>query len=434
MITRRTKVQLMIFAIITLLGVSYVGARYAQLDRLVLDDNYQVTATFADSGGIFAGAEVSYRGVTIGKVDRLELDEDGVAVVLAIDNAYDAIPADTGAIVGNRSAVGEQYVELQPRVDEGPFLKEGSTIDVSRTAIPISSTELLTNTQRLVSSVDRDDLRTVVRELGAAFNDGGEDLSRLIDSSNSFIAAANDNFDLTTRLVRDSNVVLSTQLDKASAIRDFSRDLALFSGTLADSDAALRRVITNGSATATQLRTFLRDNDVNLSRLLNNLVTTGEITVKHLDGIEMVLVAYPYVMAGGFAVIDKTASTGQFDAHFGLILTQDSEVCTNGYQGTDKRYPQNTGNRPMNEQARCADPASVSNPRGAQNAPRARVAPGSASAADAQVIGSYDRSTGRFTFSDEEPTKPVTYTGGAGAAFGKESWKWLLLQPFVPQQ
>ena len=35
MIARRTKVQLAIFALITMLGVSFVGAKYAQLNRLV---------------------------------------------------------------------------------------------------------------------------------------------------------------------------------------------------------------------------------------------------------------------------------------------------------------------------------------------------------------------------------------------------------------
>ena len=44
MITRRTKVQLLVFAIITLLGVTYVGARYAQLDRLIVDQSYTVVA------------------------------------------------------------------------------------------------------------------------------------------------------------------------------------------------------------------------------------------------------------------------------------------------------------------------------------------------------------------------------------------------------
>ena len=68
MITRRTRIQLMVFVLITLLGVSYVGARYARLDRLVFDDSYTVVAHFADSGGIFAGAEVTYRGVRVGQV------------------------------------------------------------------------------------------------------------------------------------------------------------------------------------------------------------------------------------------------------------------------------------------------------------------------------------------------------------------------------
>ena len=42
MITRRTKVQLLVFALITLVGVSFVGARYARLDRLVERRDMQV--------------------------------------------------------------------------------------------------------------------------------------------------------------------------------------------------------------------------------------------------------------------------------------------------------------------------------------------------------------------------------------------------------
>jgi phospholipid/cholesterol/gamma-HCH transport system substrate-binding protein len=36
-ITSRTKKQLLVFVFITLVGVAYVGARYARLDRLVYD-------------------------------------------------------------------------------------------------------------------------------------------------------------------------------------------------------------------------------------------------------------------------------------------------------------------------------------------------------------------------------------------------------------
>lgn len=432
MISRRTKIQLVIFLAITLLGVSFVGARYAHLDAVLVDRTYTVHAHFADSGGIFSQAEVTYRGVTVGRVGRMKLTNDGVDVNLEIDNGHDNIPADTMAIVGNRSAVGEQYVELQPRTDSGPYLKDGSIIQESSTAIPISATKWLLDTDKLVRSVPRRDLKTVVSEFGAAFHNGGDDLTRLIDTSSSFIDAANENFDITTKLINQSNVVLNTQLDKASAIRSFAHDLALFTHTLAAHDPDLRRVIENGSATANQLRSFLEENKVDLAKLFNNLVTTGELQIKHLAGTRMLMILYPYAVAGGFIV--NAPENGVYNAHFGMILTQDPPVCHHGYESTKQRDP-NSGRDPhvpMNTKAHCAEPASTSNPRGAQHAPR--VAPDT-SVDPGPAVATYDRDTGKLRWHDGTPGGPtVTYTGGAGAALGRESWKWLLLQPLMPQQ
>ncbi|HJR40191.1 MAG TPA: MlaD family protein [Nocardioidaceae bacterium] len=425
MITKRTKVQLMVFLLITMVGVSYVGARYARLDRLFFDDSYRVVAHFQESGGIFEGAEVTYRGITVGKVGDMVLTEQGVDVLLDIDNDTAPIPADTGALVGNRSAVGEQYVELQPNVDDGPFLEDGSEIADAETDTPISSTKLLVDLDKMVNSVNKDSLRTVVSEMGKAFNGTGENLGQIIDTSNSFIRTANANFDITEALIQDSNTVLRTQIDSTSSIKSFARDLALLSDTLVTSDSDLRRVINNGSATANQLRTFLEENEVNLGQLINNLVTTGEIVVEHLDGIEQILVLYPYVVEGGYTVVDKDEQTGLYDAHFGMILTQEPHVCKEGYEGTDTRPPQDLRDLPMNEDARCTEPQSQSSARGAQHAPRAGAA------YRAPVIGTYDSETGTVTYSDEGPSDSVTYTGGAAAAFGEDSWKWLLLQPLA---
>jgi phospholipid/cholesterol/gamma-HCH transport system substrate-binding protein len=418
MTTGRTKIQLAIFLAITLAGVSFVGARYAKLDRLVVDNSYHVTARFADSGGIFQNAEVNYRGVQVGRVGKLVLTKDGVDVVLDIDKSSDKIPSDVLAKVGNRSAVGEQYVELQPQTDDGPYLEDRSTIPVEHTSIPISSSKWLLDTDRLVNSVDKQSLQTVVGELGAAFNGTGDDLGQIIDTSASFIRTANENFDITTALIKDSNLVLQTQLDKASAIRSFSRDLALVSDTLAARDADLRTIIANGSATANQLRTFLERNKVYLGQLINNLVTTGEIAVKHLAGTEMILVLYPYVVAGAYTVVDKSSDSGQYDAHFGMVLTNDPAVCHTGYDPGERRSPQDGSNRRMDMDARCTEARTKSNPRGAAWAPR--PAP----------IATYDNGTDELTWSASATTPTVTYDGGA-SLYGKDSWKWLLMQPFA---
>ena len=136
-------------------------------------------------------------------------------------------------MVGNRSAVGEQYVEIQPQVDTAPYLHNDSEIAQDDTRTPIATEKLLGDITNTVESVNKPALKTTVTELGKAFGGTGQDLQRIIDTGNSFIKSANDNFDVTTALIKDSNTVLHGQIDSASAIRTFARDLSLFSGTLA---------------------------------------------------------------------------------------------------------------------------------------------------------------------------------------------------------
>ncbi|MBM9460941.1 MCE family protein [Nocardioides sp. zg-536] len=434
MITRRTKVQLVVFALITLVGVSFVGARYAQLDRLVVDRSYTVVAHYPTSGGIFSGAEVTYRGVQIGKVGELVLTEDGVDVVLEIDKEWDRIPADTIALVGNRSAVGEQYVELQPQVDGGPFLADGSEID--DVATPIATEKLLADISATVASVDREALQTTVAELGRAFGGAGEDLQKIIDTGNSFIETADENFDLTTALIRDANTVLNGQIATESSLRTFADQLSKFSGALAGADDDLRTVIDNGSVTATQLRTLLEQNGVELSELLANLVATNEVVVQHLPGLKQMLVVYPWAVLGGLTVVGKKSpsegGSGFYDAHFGLVLSQEipglpgPALCREGYV-KERRHPESDrGNAPMPSDARCTEPITKSNPRGPQNLPR--IAPAAIGTDD--VVASYDATTGELTWgaSGAAPTARGSVTP---PSLGKDSWKWLYVQPML---
>jgi phospholipid/cholesterol/gamma-HCH transport system substrate-binding protein len=417
-ISRQTKLQLMVFGLISVLGLSFTGVRYAGLGRFFQDQGYVVSADFSDSGGIFKGAEVTNRGVPQGKVVSLKLQRDGVRVGLRMKPGT-KIPKDVKAFVGNRSAVGEQYVDLQPQTDKGPYLHDGSQIAVTDTRTPLPTQKLLGDISHTVESVDRGSLRTTVHEFGLAFAGTGPDLQRIIDTGTSFIHAANRNFDVTTALIKDGNTVLRTQSDKGSAIRSFAQNLALFSGVIADNDNALRALIDNGSATANELRTFLEENQVDLGGLINNLVTTGEVVVKHLPGIRQILVLFPYEVASGFTVTAKNAEG--YDARFGFVLNPSPAVCHKGYDPKEWRSPTDGSNKPMDTDAHCAEPPSKTNARGAQNAPRAgadyRPAP----------VASYDVQTGQLTWAD--PSDPVVQDAIAGADYGRNSWDSLLLAP-----
>ncbi|MEP6666795.1 MAG: MCE family protein, partial [Nocardioidaceae bacterium] len=309
----------------------------------------------------------------------------------------------------------------QPRTEDAPYLHEGSQIGRDDTRTPLAATTLLVDLDQLVNSVDKNDLRTVIDQLGTAFKGAGPDIATIIDTSNSFIETAYAHLDVTKSLIKNSKVALQTQLDSASSIRSFAKDLRLFSDTLASSDKDLRTVIDKGGAAARDIRLLIEDNQDQLAALINNLITTGEISSARVKGIRQILVLYPYVVEGGYTVVAKDPQTGLYDAHFGLVLTNDPVVCHQGYN-TQQRDPNDTSERPMNEDARCSEPQAQSNARGAQNAPAYNRAP---------VVAKYDPETGRLTPTSVDPSANVASTGGQQQLLGEDSWKWLLLGPLA---
>ena len=428
-ISRTVRIQLLAFGAITVLGIGYAGADYVGLGKSIVDPGYTVQADFAQTGGIFTNAEVTYRGVPVGRVGGIHLDGTGVLVDLNIDHGTQ-IPADTIAVVADRSAVGEQYVDLQPKSDSGPYLTGSSTIQRANTRTPLPTTTLMVNLDRLVNSVNKQDLTITIDELGNAFNGTGPDLQRLIDSGNSLIKTAAANLPQTTALIQQLDTVLRTQVDEGSSLTSFSRDLAALTGQVRASDPDLRKVLDNGVSAAGELQNLLQTTQPTLGVLLGNLITTGQIVEARLPGVQQLLVTYPVVVAQGFTTVP-----GDGTAHFGLVLNLNNpQSCR---YDTTQRVPQDTSYRPANTSVQCtAPPSSGTDVRGAQNVPvpGASGALNDATTFGANGISSYmtgtDPLTGAALGPDGKPVQ-IAANGGEATLLGKDSWQWMLLGPMA---
>jgi phospholipid/cholesterol/gamma-HCH transport system substrate-binding protein len=411
-----TKVQLLAFLLITMLGVSVLSAKYVGLTERLFGTGPTVAVDLAQSGGIFAGSEVTYRGVKVGRVEALELRKDGVRVRAKLDSGT-RIPKDTIAVVENRSAVGEQYLDFQPRSTKGAALAEGDVVPMRDTRTPIRVDQLLLDVDQTVSSVDREKLGIVVDELGDAFAGGGSDLQRLIDHGTSLSAAATDALPETIKLLDDGKVVLTTQRETASSIKTFATNFANLSETLRDSDPDLRRILDRGVVASKELDGLIVENQGNLAQLVANFITIGQITNSRIDGIEQMFVTYPEVVVGGFTVVP-----GDGTAHFGLQLNSNPPACTRGYEGTRKTDPAQVSDLPaVNTNARCTLPrGSTSAVRGAQNSPGVTRSPGSSFP---MAYGNQPLSPGTAAQSDAPHVRvPVAPTEVTGAG----SWDWIL--------
>ncbi|MFC6088857.1 MCE family protein [Saccharothrix lopnurensis] len=364
MVTRRIRAQVALFTVIALLGVSYVSAEYAGL--LVLDDGYAVRLELARTGGLFSGGEVTYRGVPVGRVGEIRLGDGQVEAELRIDADTPPILADLEAVVANRSAVGEQYVDLRPRGGTGPYLGDGSVIPKGRTTLPPPVEKVLTSMDDLARSVPVGALRTVVDELDTALRGVGPDLQALLDATAEFIAAATAHLPQTTRLLDDSVTVLQTQLDHSAAIDSFAADAALVAERLRASDGDLRRVIAAAPGAAAEVSAVLRESGPDLGVVLANLLTTADVLATRQGQLEQVLVSVPDAVSVGASAL------GGGQASFGLALTFfEPPPCEEGYGGTTRRSGVDTAPAPFNTGASCTLPrGSATGVRGSQHAPR----------------------------------------------------------------
>jgi phospholipid/cholesterol/gamma-HCH transport system substrate-binding protein len=452
-LNRGVKVQLVVFALITVLGVSYTAVRYVGVGREVLNRGYVAYVDLTDSGGIFTNAEVTYRGVTVGRVGPIELTRDGLRVRLNLDRGHH-IPRDSIAVVANRSAVGEQYIDLRPRSDGAPYLDGGSphTIPRQDTKLPVPTQELLGNLDRLVDSVDEQDLATVVDELDKAFAGSAADLQAILDSSDRLLREANDNFPAASELLDNGRVVLDTQRDQATNIRTFARNLAVLTDELRRDDPNLRDILDETAPAATQASGLIRDLSPTLPVLLANLTSTGQVITSRIDGLRSLLILYPATLAGGF-----TVTPGDGSEHFGLVLNLNSPPpCPKGYEKTEIRYPRNAppprpapalppgategaGEPPGGASGGASDGSpggSADNGRQAAAARETRPAQSSPSVTaqdfspNSVVMSGYDPLTGAVIGPNGQ-RYAIGTTGGQQRLLGDASWKWLLLGPLA---
>ncbi|HEU0086306.1 MAG TPA: MlaD family protein [Pseudonocardiaceae bacterium] len=371
MTSRTVRWQLLAFLLVTVLGLSYVSVCYLGAGTLLGTGRYSVTLQSPVSGGIVTGSDVTYRGVSVGRVGALRLTRDGVEVQLDIRGDAPPIPADLDAAVRNLSVIGEQFVDLRPVTTHGPMLADGAVIPASRVSTPVPVEDLVLHVDDLARSVPVDSLRTVVDELGTALGGTGHDLALLLDTSDAFTRDTLAALPQALALIRDGRVVLTTQRDQADAIVSFSRDLALLAEQLRAADPDLRRLIRSAPQAAAQTSGLLAESGPQLGALAADLLAVSRVAAPRQDGLRQILATYPVVAA----MTDSSILPGDGFVHLGIVLNFfDPPPCVRGYEGTRRRSGTDTTPAPVNTAAHCAEPpGSPINVRGAQNAPRPGV-------------------------------------------------------------
>ena len=107
---RRMQIQLVLFTIVAVVAMSVMALHFMKLPaKLFGVGRYTVTMQLAQTGGLYSGGNVTYRGTEVGRVEAVRLTPVGVEAVLSLKSGID-VPSDLRAEVHSQSAIGEQYV------------------------------------------------------------------------------------------------------------------------------------------------------------------------------------------------------------------------------------------------------------------------------------------------------------------------------------
>lgn len=105
MLTRFVRTQLAIFTVASIVGIAAMAMVYLQLPTLLGIGRMTVTLELPRTGGLYRFANVTYRGVQIGKVTDVHATRSGAEATLSLAESP-KIPADLLASVRSVSAVG----------------------------------------------------------------------------------------------------------------------------------------------------------------------------------------------------------------------------------------------------------------------------------------------------------------------------------------
>jgi len=370
MLNRTARIQLVVFAVVTVLTVGAISLFYLRVPARLGIGAYQVTANFVAGGGLYENANVTFRGVQAGRVESVKLTDDGVAAHLRL-NSDIKIPANSTATVKSVSAVGEQYVDFVP--PDGPsqaVLRDGATIPKERTAIPQDVAELLHEADQLVSSLNNTRLQDLLRETFKAFNGSGPELARLIQSARLLIDEANASWPQTAALIDQVGPFLEAQIRSGDDIRSSADGLARFTTEVANADPQVRALLANTPSAAAEVSETFAGIRPSFPVLAANLANFGRIGVIYHRSIEQALVIFPALQAslltiGGQLPIEEG---GKQDFK---ISINDPPPCNTGFLSpTDIRSPGDTTLRELPTDLYCKvaqnDPTVV---RGARNYP-----------------------------------------------------------------
>ena len=251
-----------------LLGLAYVRATGA------IGGDPEVSALVRNAGGsLRQGSDVKISGVIIGRVTEITQGPGGdvrVGMRVAEDD-LDSVPANVVARILPATVFGTTFVDLV--VYDGPSddaLQAGATIPADKTQGTLELQQALDDIDRLVTALGPAELASAIGSAALALDGRGEQIGQIIETADTYLSRLTPLMPIVRSDLRKlaANLQLVDQI--APDLLQATEDGLVTLHTIATQKAAVIALITGGTSLSRTASAFLRTNQRELIRFIDN--------------------------------------------------------------------------------------------------------------------------------------------------------------------
>jgi phospholipid/cholesterol/gamma-HCH transport system substrate-binding protein len=370
LLTRFAKTQLVLFAVFSVVAVVALGWYYLRIPTLAGIGQYTLYADLPASGGLYRTANVTYRGITIGKVTGIEPTRRGARATMSVSDRYQ-IPIDSSANVHSVSAVGEQYLDLVSAGNPGKYFSPGQTITNSTVPKPIGPALDAANNGLAV--LPRQKIAALLDETSQAVGGLGPSLRRLVDATQALVGDFTTNLTDVNDIIANSAPIIDSQVDSGDVIERWAANLNTLAAQTAEQDQPVRHILQNAPPTLDEVSKVFNDVRESLPQTLANLEIVIDMLKRYHHGVEQLLVSFPQLAS--FIQTTTVSYPGGVVLDVGLGLNQPPPCLTGFLPPSQWRSPADTSPAELPAGTYCKIPQDypATSVRGARNYPCADV-------------------------------------------------------------
>jgi phospholipid/cholesterol/gamma-HCH transport system substrate-binding protein len=319
---RWTAIKLFIFTAVTIAVTLALASSIGNYQLFA--SPYRITAEFTDATGLLPGDVVKAAGVTIGRVDGIEID-DGIAVVSMSLDEGSQIPRGVSAEIRFRNLIGQRMVTLVDRSESSTdLLSNGDTIALENTRSAFDLTILFNGLRPLIRTADPDDINIVARELTLALKGRSDEVEGILTNLSAVAGVVAERDRTLTDLFDNLNVVTGDLAGRDAQLRRTLANLHTFLADVSASRDDLSQALVTLDEAATRFGRIIDANDANIQAELGDLSVVLDAIEDRRAALRRAVRSLPDMLVG----VERVTSYGEWSMlHLVHVCKDDLGVC-----------------------------------------------------------------------------------------------------------